>query len=52
MVDEVEQLAIERAKELFGPGAEHVNVQPHSGATANKAAYAALMQPGDTASWG
>jgi glycine hydroxymethyltransferase len=49
VVDEVEQLAIDRAKELFGPGAAHVNVQPHSGASANQAAYAALMKPGDTA---
>ena len=45
-VDIVEDLAIERAKELFG--AEHVNVQPHSGANANLAAYFALMDPGDT----
>jgi glycine hydroxymethyltransferase len=44
-VDEVETLAIERAKQLFG--AEHVNVQPHSGANANLAAYFALMNPGD-----
>lgn len=44
-VDQVETLAIERAKELFG--AEHVNVQPHSGANANLAAYLALMNPGD-----
>ncbi len=49
VVDEVETLAIERAKELFGPGAVHVNVQPHSGASANQAAYAALMKPGDKA---
>lgn len=48
VVDEVEEIAIERAKELF-PGAAHVNVQPHSGASANQAAYAALMSPGDTA---
>jgi glycine hydroxymethyltransferase len=41
-----EQLAIDRAKELFG--AEHANVQPHAGAQANAAAYQALMQPGDT----
>ena len=47
VVDEVEELAIERAKKLF-PGAAHVNVQPHSGASANQAAYAALMTPGDT----
>ncbi len=45
-VDIVENLAIERAKELFG--AEHANVQPHSGATANMAVYLALIQPGDT----
>jgi glycine hydroxymethyltransferase len=44
--DIVEQLAIERAKELFG--AEHVNVQPLSGAPANLAVYSALLQPGDT----
>jgi glycine hydroxymethyltransferase len=49
VVDEVEELAIGRAKELFGPGAVHVNVQPHSGASANQAAYAAVMSPGDTA---
>ena len=46
IVDEVERLAIARAKELFG--AAFVNVQPHSGAQANLAAYAALVQPGDT----
>ncbi len=46
-VDEVEELAISRLKELFG--AEHVNVQPHSGAEANRAAYTALMEVGDTA---
>lgn len=45
-VDVVERLAIERAKELFG--ADHVNVQPHSGAQANTAVYFALLQPGDT----
>ncbi|GAA2546124.1 serine hydroxymethyltransferase [Winogradskya consettensis] len=45
-VDRAEELAIERAKDLFG--AEHANVQPHSGASANMAAYAALVQPGDT----
>ena len=45
-VDKVETLAIERAKKLFG--AEHVNVQPHSGAQANMAVYFALIQPGDT----
>jgi glycine hydroxymethyltransferase len=44
-VDEVENLAIERARELFGAG--HVNVQPHSGASANLAAYLSLLQPGD-----
>ncbi len=46
VVDEVEQLAIDRAKELFG--AEHANVQPHSGAQANMAVYLALLEPGDT----
>ncbi|MBU0660824.1 serine hydroxymethyltransferase [Patescibacteria group bacterium] len=45
-IDTIEQLAIDRAKEIFG--AEHVNVQPLSGAPANIAAYFALMQPGDT----
>jgi len=45
-VDIAEQLAIDRAKELFG--AEHANVQPHSGAQANTAVYHALLQPGDT----
>lgn len=45
-VDEIEQLAIDRAKALFG--AEHANVQPHSGAQANLAAFSALLQPGDT----
>ena len=44
--DVVEGLAIERAKELFG--AEHANVQPHSGAQANMAVYFALLEPGDT----
>jgi glycine hydroxymethyltransferase len=44
-VDVAEQLAIDRAKELFG--AEHVNVQPHAGAQANAAAYSALLEPGD-----
>src|SRR5438874_308675 len=44
-VDTVEQLAIDRAKELFG--AEHVNVQPHAGAQANAAVYHALMEPGE-----
>ncbi|WP_254768370.1 serine hydroxymethyltransferase [Salinilacihabitans rarus] len=43
--DEVEQLAIDRAKELFG--AEHVNVQPHSGTQANQAVYFAVLEPGD-----
>ncbi len=46
VVDEIEQLAIDRAKELFG--ADHANVQPHAGAQANMAAYLALLQPGDT----
>ena len=46
VVDEIEQLAIDRAKELFG--AEHANVQPHAGAQANMAAYFACLQPGDT----
>ena len=45
-VDEVENLAIERAKKLFG--AEHANVQPHSGSQANVAVYLALLKPGDT----
>nr|WP_273887593.1 serine hydroxymethyltransferase [Rubrobacter naiadicus] len=44
-VDRVESLAIERAKKLFG--AEHVNVQPHSGSQANEAAYAVLLEPGE-----
>ncbi len=44
-VDKVETLAIERGKQLFG--AEHINVQPHSGSQANEAAYAALVDPGD-----
>jgi glycine hydroxymethyltransferase len=44
--DEVELLAIERAKKLFG--AEHANVQPHSGSQANQAVYLALLKPGDT----
>lgn len=44
--DVVENLAIERAKELFG--AEHVNVQPHSGSQANMAVYFAMLKPGDT----
>lgn len=45
-VDQVERLAIERAKSLFG--AEHVNVQPHSGSPANLAVYMAFLKPGDT----
>jgi len=45
-VDVIEQLAIDRAKALFG--AEHANVQPHAGAQANAAAYQALLDPGDT----
>lgn len=45
-VDVVEQIAIDRAKELFG--AEHANVQPHSGSQANVAVYLALLKPGDT----
>jgi len=45
-VDEVETLAIARAKELFG--ADHVNVQPHSGTQANMAVYLAVLKPGDT----
>jgi glycine hydroxymethyltransferase len=45
-VDRAEELAIDRAKALFG--ADHANVQPHSGSAANMAAYAALIQPGDT----
>ncbi len=45
VVDQVEQLAIDRATELFG--CAHVNVQPHSGATANEAAYMAVLKPGD-----
>ena len=44
-VDEVEQLAIDRAKALFG--ADHANVQPHAGGPANQAAYYALLEPGD-----
>ncbi|HEY8216659.1 MAG TPA: serine hydroxymethyltransferase, partial [Acidimicrobiia bacterium] len=46
VIDEVEELARRRACELFG--ADHANVQPHSGASANMAAYLALLQPGDT----
>lgn len=45
-VDEAERLAIERAQRLFG--AEHVNVQPHCGSSANMAVYFAVLQPGDT----
>lgn len=45
-IDQIEQLAIDRAKQIFG--AEHVNVQPLSGAPANLAVYTALLQPGDT----
>ena len=45
-VDIAEQLAIERARQLFG--ADYANVQPHSGSQANAAAYLALIQPGDT----
>src|SRR5512135_2157817 len=45
-VDQVEQLAIDRAKKLFG--AEHANVQPHSGSQANMAVYFATLVPGDT----
>jgi glycine hydroxymethyltransferase len=46
IVDEIEQLAIDRAKELFG--AEHANVQPHAGAQTNMAVYMTALQPGDT----
>ncbi len=46
VVDEIEQLAIDRAKSLFG--AEHANVQPHAGAQTNMAVYFACLQPGDT----
>lgn len=45
-VDEVERIAIDRARRLYG--AEHVNVQPHAGSQANVAVYVALLQPGDT----
>src|SRR5256884_540758 len=45
VVDEIEELARSRAKELFG--AEHANVQPHAGAQANMAVYFAVLQPGD-----
>lgn len=44
--DQIEQLAIDRAKQLFG--ADHANVQPHSGAPANEAVYSAWLEPGDT----
>ena len=46
VVDKVEQLAIDRAKQLFG--ADHANVQPHSGATANAAVFLAFLKPGET----
>jgi glycine hydroxymethyltransferase len=46
VIDEIEQLAIDRAKELFG--AEHANVQPHAGAQTNMAVYFAFLDPGDT----
>src|SRR5437764_7871396 len=46
IVDEIEQLAIDRAKELFG--ADHANVQPHAGAQTNMAVYMAALKPGDT----
>jgi glycine hydroxymethyltransferase len=46
VVDEIEQLAIDRAKELFG--ADHANVQPHAGAQTNMAVYMAALKPGDT----
>ncbi len=46
VIDQIEQTAIDRAKQIFG--AEHVNVQPLSGAPANNAVYAALLKPGDT----
>src|SRR5919205_1138691 len=45
-VDVIEQLAIDRARQIFG--AEHVNVQPHAGAPANASVYFALLDPGDT----
>lgn len=45
-IDQVEQLAIDRAKKLFG--AEHANVQPHSGSTGNMACYMSVLNPGDT----
>src|SRR6187455_2398118 len=46
VVDQAEEIGIARAKELFGT--DHANLQPHSGASANLAAYAAICQPGDT----
>src|SRR3954451_22627641 len=46
VTDEVENIARDRARQLFG--AEYVNVQPHSGSQANQAAYSAVIQPGDT----
>jgi glycine hydroxymethyltransferase len=46
IIDDIEALAISRVKELFG--ADHANVQPHSGANANMCAYQAILQPGDT----
>ena len=46
VIDEIEKLAIDRAKELFG--AEHANVQPHAGAQTNMAVYSAVLEPGDT----
>ncbi|NDB42079.1 MAG: serine hydroxymethyltransferase, partial [Actinobacteria bacterium] len=46
VVDDIEALAIERVKKLFG--ADHANVQPHSGASANMAVYLGLLNPGDT----
>ncbi len=46
VIDEIESLAIDRAKDLFG--AQHVNVQSHSGSQANVAAYLAVLEPGDT----
>ncbi|MGL4873617.1 MAG: serine hydroxymethyltransferase, partial [Clostridium sp.] len=46
VVDQIEQIAIDRAKELFG--AEHANVQPHSGSQANMAVYFTILEPGDT----
>src|SRR5579871_1971382 len=46
VIDQVEQLAIDRARQLFG--ADHANVQPHSGAQANAATYLALLKPGET----